>query len=70
MCSFIGIIEAEAMLGRGRNLLEVVAEPAMGLIDVQDTVGGLALCGICGEQAAEAGLRRGRVCFEAEADLG
>jgi hypothetical protein len=58
------------MLGRGRYLLEAVAEPSLGPVDVQDTVGGVVFCGIRGEQVAEAGLRRGRICSKAEADLG
>jgi hypothetical protein len=34
---FVGSIEAEAMLGRGGNLPEVVTEPALGLDVVQDS---------------------------------
>jgi hypothetical protein len=65
---FVGTIEAEAMLGRGGSLPEAVAEPALGLAVVQDTVKGVAFCGIRRGQVAEVG--RGGVCFEAEAGLG
>jgi hypothetical protein len=58
------------MLGRGRSLPEAMAEPSLGLDAVQDTVKGVAFCGIHGEQVAEAGLGRGRVCSEAKADHG
>jgi hypothetical protein len=64
----LGLIES--MLGRGRNLVEAVAEPSLGLVDMQDTVGGVVFCRIRGEQVAEVGLGRGRICSKAEADLG
>jgi hypothetical protein len=34
------------MLGRGGSLPETMAEPALGLSTVQDTVGGMAFCEI------------------------
>jgi hypothetical protein len=49
------------MLGRGGSLPEVVAEPDMGLGPVQDTVKGVASCGIRGGQVAEVELERDRV---------
>jgi hypothetical protein len=64
--SFVGVIEDEAMLGRGRSLPEAMTEPALGLIVVQETFKGMSSYGICGEQVAEAELERGGVCSEAE----
>jgi hypothetical protein len=43
-----------------------MTEPALGFVDVCDTVEGVASCGIHGEQVAEARLGRGRVCPEDE----
>jgi hypothetical protein len=57
------------MLGQGGSLPEVMAELALGLAAMQDTVEGVAFYGIRGGQVAEAELGRGRVCFEAEANL-
>jgi hypothetical protein len=44
----VGIIKAEAMLGRGGSLPEAVAEPALWLAAVQNTVEEVAFCGIRG----------------------
>jgi hypothetical protein len=51
------------------NLPEAVVELALGLVAVQDTVGGVAFCGIRGEQVAETKLGRGGVCSEAKTGL-
>ena len=58
------------MLGRGGNLPEAMVELPLGLASVQDTVGGVAFCGIRGEQVAETELGQGGVCSEAETGLG
>jgi hypothetical protein len=55
------------MLGRGGSLPEAMAEPALGFVDMHDTVEGVASCRIHREQVAEAGLGWGIICFEAEA---
>jgi hypothetical protein len=47
-----------------------VAKPDLGLVGVQDTVKGVASCGIRRDQIAEAELGRGEVCSEVEASLG
>jgi hypothetical protein len=44
------------MLGRGGSLPEAMAEPALGFVDMHDTVEGVASCRIHREQVAEAGL--------------
>jgi hypothetical protein len=43
------------------------SDTALGLAAVQDIVGGVAFCGIRGEQVAEARLGQGEVYSEAEA---
>jgi hypothetical protein len=44
------------VLGRGRSLLEAVTEPALGFLDMHDTIEGVASCGIHGEQVAKVRL--------------
>jgi hypothetical protein len=58
------------VLERGGSLPEVVTEPAPGSVDMHAIVEGVASRGIRGEQVAEAGLGRGRVCSEAKFDFG
>jgi hypothetical protein len=67
---FIDNINDEAGLGRGGSLPEDMTEPALGFVDTRHTVEGVASCGIRGDQVAEAGLGRGRVCLEVEAGYG
>ena len=45
---FVGIIKAEATLGRGGSLPETVAEPVVWLAAMQHTVEEVAFCGIRG----------------------
>jgi hypothetical protein len=47
-----------------------MTESALGFVDVHAKVEGVASCGIHGEQVAEVGLGRSRVCPEAEVDFG
>jgi hypothetical protein len=64
---FVDTIKAEAMLERCRILTEAMAERALGLVVVQGTIEGVALCGIHEGELAMAKFGRRGVCSEVEA---
>ena len=63
-------IEVRARLGQGGSPPEVATGPVLGFKDVCAIVEGVPSCKIRGEQVAEAGLGRSRVCPEAGAYFG
>jgi hypothetical protein len=63
-------IEGKIGLRRGGSPPEVATEPILRFDDVCHSLKEWSSAGFAGEQVAEAGLRRGRVCHEGELSFG